>query len=230
MMDQIHSPSQELQVQPLPENADRAIAQYSRAPWYESAFSWWFKLTGKQQAAIALTALLSAATIPIFPLLRPGKPATIQPPPIPAADEQAIVQMGNKSLESAEQNAVLQVDEARQALLSQEADRLRRFAAGELTDKTSPCFRQEINCPLDRLESEAIARFDRANSERNWDQALAALNRWDAIGLARQGIQPVEVKGNLTTLALRNRLELSRQVRQSEAESLAGDMLRGGKR
>jgi hypothetical protein len=176
----------------------------------------------------AFSLVLAGLLIPSF---TSTKPATVEPPKAVTANDEAVLTASKQTLQATEQNTALVVNDARAALLSQESARLSQVAAAQVQNPKSQDYRQKPEQVLDRLESEAIAQYQRASSARDWGTALAALTRVDAIDIARSGSNTTpEPKTSLTALALQTRLEKRQQVKAASADAIAQDVLSGGKK
>ena len=223
--------TQPLEVLPQPPKAESELQAYRPSPW-QSALGWWSILKPKQQAAIVggslFTLILAGLLIPSF---TSTKPATVEPPKAVTANDEAVLSASKQSLDATEQNTALVVNDSRAALLSQESARLSQVAAAQVQNPQSKDYRQKPETVLDRLETEAIAQYQKASSARDWSTAMAALTRVDAIDIARSGSNATpEPKTSLTTLALQTRLEKRQQVKAASADALASDVLSGGKK
>jgi hypothetical protein len=225
------SQAPQLEVQPQPPKAESELQPYQPSLW-RSALGWWSVLTLKQKAAIvggtAFSLILASLLLPSF---TGTKPATVEPPKAATANDEAVLQASKLSLSQTEQNTSLVVSDTRAALLSQESARLTQFAAAQVTNPQTKDYRQKPEAVLDRLETEAIAQYQRASTARDWGTALAALTRVDAIDIARSGSSTTpEPKTSLTALALQTRLEKRLAIRAASADALASDVLSGGRK
>jgi hypothetical protein len=224
---QPQAPQIELLAQPP--KAESELQPYQPSLW-RSALGWWRVLKPKQQFAIvggtAFSLILAGLLIPSF---TSTKPATVEPPKAVTANDEAVLTASKQTLQATEQNTALVVNDARAALLSQESARLTQVAAAQVSNPRSTDYRQKPEQVLDRLESEAIAQYQKASTARDWSTAMAALTRVDAIDIARSGGNTTpEPKTSLTALALQTRLEKRLQVRSASADALASDVLTNG--
>ena len=149
-------------------------------------------------------------------------------PASPSADR--ALNAPNADLGTIQTEARVRVETVAGELVNIEADRIRIESERQLTKPKvsgydNPCFRGVIDCPLDRLEIEAVEGLKLALEDRNWQRANAALFRLDAVRLARSGdFTRPEIQRGLLDRVLRSRFTAEQQDRlaSSEAQAVQG--------
>jgi len=109
-------------------------------------------------------------------------------------------------------------------LLSQEAQRYLLEAQRQATDETAPCFQQSVFCALDQFQQDAIAQIEQARADRDWQTMLQALDRVEAVELARKATSPTEPEINLSQLAIDNLVNSHQRYRGASAEAKAWEV------
>ena len=144
----------------------------------------------------------------------------------PAAelDKSAIVTGAQASHSNTVFQSTQQLEEFEQQLLSQEAQRYLLEAQRQVTDATEPCFSQSAFCALDQFQADAIAQIEQARVDRNWPAMLSALDRVEAIELARAAAAPMEPETNLSQLAIDNLVQSHQRHRGATAEARAWEV------
>jgi hypothetical protein len=133
----------------------------------------------------------------------------------------------NADLASVQTEARVRQETVAVELLNIEASRLRAESEKQLTQTKvsgyqNPCYRGDVNCPLDRLEIEAIEGVKLALEDRNWQRANAALFRLDAVRLARSGnFTRPEIQRGLLDRVLRSQFTAEQQNRLASQEAQA---------
>jgi len=139
-------------------------------------------------------------------------------------DKGAIVAGAQDSLSQTVFQSTTQLDEFRQQLLSQEAQRYRLEAQRQVTDPNEPCFAQSVNCALDQFQRDAVAMIEQARGARDHQAMLLAIARVEAVELAREATAPTEPEVNLTQLAIDNLVESYQRYRGASAEAKASEV------
>ena len=112
----------------------------------------------------------------------------------------------------------------RHQLLGQEAQRYLQAAQQQVTDPTKSCYAQSIFCVLDQFQRDAISHIEQARATRDWQAMLRALNRVQAIELARQSMPSMEPEVNLSQLAIDNLVQSHQRYRAASAEAKAWEV------
>ena len=190
--------------------------------------AWWNALNQKQQNGLliggtfAVVLLLATA-----PALLSSRTVIFDPPQETSIDPDVLLQSATANLQEVEAQTELQVEQNRLAMREQEAQRV-LLEAQRQTAPTSgePCAGKKVLCALSQFERDAIAAYSRHAEKREWVQALAALEKIQAIQLARAGTSLApEPEVSLTRLALEVRLSKREQVSEASAESIAADIV-----
>ncbi|MBE7384436.1 MAG: hypothetical protein F6J95_023855 [Leptolyngbya sp. SIO1E4] len=144
--------------------------------------------------------------------------------PEAALDKSAIVAGANDSHSHTLFQSTAQLDDFEQQLLSQEAQRYLQEAQVQVIDVNAPCYGQSVFCPLDQFQQDAIAQIEQARSNRDWQTMLRALDRVEAVELARASTMPAEPEVNLSQLAIDNLLQSHKRYRGASAEAKAWEV------
>ncbi|MBE7381273.1 MAG: hypothetical protein F6J95_007665 [Leptolyngbya sp. SIO1E4] len=139
-------------------------------------------------------------------------------------DKGAIVAGAQDSHTNTVFQSTQQLEEFEQQLLSQEAQRFLLEAQKQTTEADKPCFAQSVYCALDQFQADAVSRIEQARSDRNWLAMLSALDRVEAIELARGATTPTEPEVNLSQLAIDNLVQSHQRYRGAQAESKAWEV------
>ena len=139
-------------------------------------------------------------------------------------DKSAIVTGAEDSHANTVFQSTEQLSAFRAQLLSQEAQRYLLEAQRQATDATAPCFQQSVFCALDQFQQDAIAHIERARTDRDWQAMLQAMDRVQAVELARQATAPVEPEVNLSQLAIDNLVNSHQRYRGASAEAKAWEV------
>jgi hypothetical protein len=139
-------------------------------------------------------------------------------------DKNAIVAGASDSHQSTVFQSTEQLTAFHAQLLSQEAQYYLLQAQKQVTESDKPCFSQSVHCALDQFQSDAVAQIEQARADRNWKVMLAALDRVQAIELARASTAPIEPEVNLSQLAIDNLVQSYKRYRGAEAESKAWEV------
>ena len=190
--------------------------------------AWWNALNQKQQygliggGAFAVVLLLATA-----PALLSSRTVIFDPPRGTSSDPDVLLQSATADLQEVEAQTALQVELNHAEMLEQEAQRILLEAQRQVAPSSGArCAGRKLGCALSQFERDAIAAYSGHARKRDWIAAIAALEKIQAIELARAGnaLAP-EPEVSLTRLALEVRLSKREQVSEASAESIAADIV-----
>ena len=139
-------------------------------------------------------------------------------------DKSSIVADAQDSHSNTIFQSTAQLEQFEQQLLSQEAHRYLLEAQSQVTNPDKPCFGQSVHCVFDQFQQDAINQIEHARNRRDAQAMLTALDRVDAVELARKAVMPSEPEVNLSQLAIDNLVQSHKRVRGASAEARAWEV------
>ena len=140
-------------------------------------------------------------------------------------DTASILSGSESNLTSLKNQSVAQLETYREQLLSARAERFLIEAQKQIDDKANPCFMQQVSCPLNRFQAEAVSRLETARAKGDYDGLLRAADRALIVEYARASHTfNSEPEHALTQVAIDNLVKGYEMNRAATAEAKAAEL------
>ena len=175
-------------------------------------------------SVVAVVLLLSIGTASLK-LFAPGTTATVAKKEELPIDTSSILTGSESNLAALKNQSVAQLEQYREQLLSAKAERFLIEAQKQIDDKEGDCFMQQVSCPLNRFQQEAIARMETARAAGDYDGLLRAADRALIVEYARAAQTfSSEPEHALTQVAIDNLVKGYQQNAAATAEAKAQEI------
>lgn len=175
-------------------------------------------------SAIAAVLFLSVGTAGLK-IFAPGTTAIVAKQEELPIDTASILAGSESNLAALKNQSVAQLEQYREQLLQAKAERFLIEAQKQIDDKAGDCFMQQVTCPLNRFQSEAIAQMETARAAGDYDGLLLASDRALIVEYARANHTfSSEPEHALTQVAIDNLVKGYQQNAAATAEAKAAEL------
>ncbi|PZO13486.1 MAG: hypothetical protein DCF25_16045 [Leptolyngbya foveolarum] len=183
-----------------------------------------YKQSPKLAVALALI-LTTSIGVSAFRLLASPQTVTVAKQESLPIDTDSILSGSESSLDALKSQSVAQLETYREQLLSTKAERFLMEARKQIDDKQSNCFMQQITCPLNQFQAEAIAQLETARAAGDYDGLLRAADRALIVEYARANhTDSSEPEHALTQVAIDNLVRGYQTNAAATAEAKAAEL------
>lgn len=175
-------------------------------------------------SVIAVVLVLSIGTASLK-IVAPSTTATVTKQEELPIDTDSILTGSESNLAALKNQSVAQLESYREQLLQAKAERFLMEAQKQIDNKTSDCFMQQVSCPLNRFQSEAISQMETARAVGDYDGLLRASDRALIVEYARAAHpNHREPEHALTQVAIDNLVKGYEQNAAATAEAKAAEL------
>lgn len=176
--------------------------------------------------AIVIACILMASIgVSAFKLLASPQTATVAKQEQLPIDTDSILSGSESNLQALRSQSVAQLEAYREQLLETKAERFLMEARKQIDDQQSGCFMQQITCPLNRFQAEAITQLEIARARGDYDGLLRAADRALVVEYARANhTDSSEPEHALTQVAIDNLVRGYQTNAAATAEAKAAEL------